>query len=81
METFGELLVFSIQLELVSITSLADDIGLIGLLHGCVVLKQYSLRHLSFLGWPHDYFARASVTVSAFIRSSAYMQLSHRFFS
>jgi hypothetical protein len=77
-EPIGNLIVFSVELSLVAVTGLAEAKRRTSPLHWHVVLNHCSLGHLSSPGWPHHFFAGTSATISASIRSSAYIRLIRR---
>src|SRR3546814_12781458 len=67
------LLIGAAQLGLIAIAFLADAKRIAGQANtGCILLDG-SLRHLTTVRWLHHFFSMASLRISAFSRSSAYI--------
>src|SRR5476651_516233 len=73
--------VFRVELGAIAIAGLTDAKRLAGQSYFGRTLGHGPLRHLPPLRWRYHFFVRASATISAFKRSSAYIFFSRRFSS
>src|SRR5690606_24467917 len=69
------------EFRLIAVAGLADVERLTGQPDGRAPCGHRLLRHLAAARWLHHFFASASWTISALIRSSAYIFFSRRFSS
>lgn len=74
-------IVLGTLLGFVPISSLADGEDLAGQSNRRPFALHSLLGHLAAAGWPHHFFVIASLRISAFSRSSAYIFLSRAFSS
>jgi hypothetical protein len=74
----GHFVVFSIELTLTAVTSLADAKRLADIPNACASICDHLLGHLTCARWPHHFFSSTYDTISILIFSSRYIFLMRR---